>query len=150
MNKTQPEFADIIGENVSNLKTYERTEVLPKVHIRKRIAEIAGVSVRDLLEKDLSEKDIKLKVEKDEKNVPAQQETAQKSTDGNQTHKSTDKLTTSTKAPAFEMKHSNGSSDKDATIHNQSESVKTLALTNQSQQEVINKLTDLVTKLVKK
>lgn len=55
----------------------------------------------------------------------------------------TDKLTTSTKAPAFEMKPSNGNSDKDAVI-------KTLAVTTQSQQEVISKLTDLVTKLVKK
>lgn len=59
-----------------------------------------------------------------------------------ESNKHTDKLTTSTKAPAFEMKPSNGS-DKDAVI-------KTLAVTTQSQQEVISKLTDLVTKLIKK
>lgn len=66
-----------------------------------------------------------------------------KSFNGDALTKSTDKLQTATKAPDFQMKPSNGSSDKDATI-------KSLAVTTQSQQEVISKLTDLVTKLVKK
>lgn len=142
MNKTQPEFAHLIGENVSNLKTYERTGILPKVHIRKRIAEIAGVSVKDLIEKDLSESDVKLKVEKDDKNGATATETAQKQANGKESNKHTDKLQTATKTPVFEMTPSNGS-DKDAVI-------KTLAVTTQSQQEVISKLTDLVTKLIKK
>lgn len=66
--KTQPEFAKIIGENVSNLKTYERTGTLPKLHIRMRIADIAGVSVDDLLKKGLTEKDIKLKKDENDGN----------------------------------------------------------------------------------
>lgn len=75
--KTQPEFAKIIGENLSNLKTYENTSTKPKLHVQKRIAEIAGVTVKDLREKDLSEKDIKLKDEKDEKNATTSTETPQ-------------------------------------------------------------------------
>lgn len=67
MGKTQDEFAKLIGENLSNLKTYENTSVKPKVHIRKRIAAMAGVSVADLLHKDLTEDDIHLMGEKDEK-----------------------------------------------------------------------------------
>lgn len=67
LGKTQPEFAKLIGLKLSNLKTYENTSVRPKVHIRKRIAAIAGVSVADLLQKDLTENDITLKDEKDEK-----------------------------------------------------------------------------------
>lgn len=75
--KTQPEFAKIIGENLSNLKTYENTSTKPKLHVQKRIAEIAGVTVKDLREKDLSEKDIKLKDEKDEKSATKSTETPQ-------------------------------------------------------------------------
>lgn len=74
--KTQPEFAKIIGEKLSNLKTYENTPTKPKLHVQKRIAEIANVSIKDLREKDLSEKDIKLKVGKDE-NVTTATETPQ-------------------------------------------------------------------------
>lgn len=60
----------------------------------------------------------------------------------------TDKLTTTTPKPNYGM-NSNGSSTKDAVIHSQQETVKTLADTSKSQQETISKLTDLVTKLVK-
>ena len=60
-----------------------------------------------------------------------------------------DKLTTTTKAPAFAMSPNGNSDNKDTTIRNQSESVKTLADTTKAQQETISKLTDLVTKLVK-
>lgn len=67
LGKTQTEFAKMVGENLSNLKTYENTSIKPKVHIRKRIASMAGVSVADLLHKDLTEDDITLKDEKDEK-----------------------------------------------------------------------------------
>lgn len=82
-------------------------------------------------------------------NATRGQEIAQESTNGDALTKSADKLTTSTKAPAFEMKATNGNSDKDVVIRNQSETVKTLADTSRSQQETISKLTDLVTKLVK-
>lgn len=75
-------------------------------------------------------------------------ETAQKSTNADKPRPNAHKLTTATKAPDFGMKPSNGNSE--ATIRNQSDAIKTLAGTNQSQQEVISKLTDLVTKLVKK
>lgn len=84
MDKTQPEFAKMIGENVSNLKTYERTGTLPKVHIRKRIAEIAGVTVDDLLKKDLTEMDIKIKDGKDEKSQTTRPQTAQNGANSSQ------------------------------------------------------------------
>ena len=46
-SKTQPEFAEIIGTNLSNLKTYETTNVKPKGNILARVADIASISVED-------------------------------------------------------------------------------------------------------
>lgn len=150
MNKTQPEFAKLIDENVSNLKTYERTGILPKVHIRKRIAELAGVSVNDLLGKDLSEKDITLRVDKDDKNETKGPEQAQKSTNENGKQKSTDKLTTATTAPDFQVKHSNGNLkkevaiDKDAVIQDQAEAAKLHAQAHLNDSETMRFLTQLL------
>jgi len=63
--KKQPEFAELIKSNKSNIKTWETTETLPTdVLIYSRLAELAGVSVYDLKNKPLTEKDISLKVEK--------------------------------------------------------------------------------------
>lgn len=73
--KTQPEFAIIIGENLSNLKTYETKGVMPKPHIQHRIAKIGGVSLHDLINKPLTPDDIEInlqvdKVKKVNKNAP--------------------------------------------------------------------------------
>lgn len=63
--KKQPEFAELIKSNKSNIKTWETTETSPTdVLIYNRIAELAGVTVNDLRNKKLTEKDINLKVEK--------------------------------------------------------------------------------------
>lgn len=58
-----------------------------------------------------------------------------------------DELTSSTKAPVFEMKPTNG---KDHTISLLVSNETKLIDTNKNQQETIGKLTDLVTKLVEK
>lgn len=63
--KKQPEFAELIKSNKSNVKTWETTETLPTdILIYTRLAEIAGVTVNDIKNKPLTEKDINLKVEK--------------------------------------------------------------------------------------
>lgn len=54
----QQVFADAIGTNLSNLKTYESTDVRPKENIILRIAEIAGIEVNDLEKKKLTHKSI--------------------------------------------------------------------------------------------
>lgn len=61
----QPEFAELIKSNKSNIKTWETTETLPTdVLIYTRLADLAGVPVSDLKNKILTEKEITLKVEK--------------------------------------------------------------------------------------
>lgn len=63
--KKQPDFAELIKSNKSNVKTWETTETLPTdVLIYNRLAELAGVTVNDIKNKMLSEKDITLSVEK--------------------------------------------------------------------------------------
>lgn len=64
-DKTQPEFAILISENLSNLKTYETKGIMPKLHIQHRIAKIAGVSVEDLINKKLTPDDISINLEVD-------------------------------------------------------------------------------------
>ena len=58
LGKTQKEFADLIGVKLSNLKTYETSDIMPKVQVLKRIAEIAGVSMDEVVNKELNEADI--------------------------------------------------------------------------------------------
>lgn len=59
----QSAFAELIKTNLSNLKTYENTEVRPKANILAAISSFAGVDIEDL-DKKLAWKDIKIKVEK--------------------------------------------------------------------------------------
>lgn len=59
----QVDFALLISENLSNLKTYETKDVMPKPHIQQRIAKIGGVTVEDLIEKKLTIDDIKINLE---------------------------------------------------------------------------------------
>lgn len=56
--KKQGEFAKIVKTNLSNLKTYENTQVKPKANVLAAIADYAGVSVDDLLTKKLTHKDV--------------------------------------------------------------------------------------------
>lgn len=86
--KTQPEFAIIIGEKLSNLKTYETKDIPPKLHVQHKIAKIAGVSLEDLQGKKLTPDDIEinLKVEK-VKNVNSGTQEPQNSTNGTQDNK---------------------------------------------------------------
>jgi transcriptional regulator with XRE-family HTH domain len=71
--KKQSQFAKIIKTNLSNLKTYETTDVKPKANILANISDYAGVSIDDLLEKKLTHKDItfdNIEVEIVEKSQP--------------------------------------------------------------------------------
>jgi transcriptional regulator with XRE-family HTH domain len=65
--KKQAVFAGLIKTNVSNLKTYENTDVRPKANVLAAIANIAGVTIKDLESKLLTDKDIKFNWRKDEK-----------------------------------------------------------------------------------
>jgi transcriptional regulator with XRE-family HTH domain len=64
--KTQVEFAELIKTNVSNLKTYENTNVKPKAYIVLNVSKFAGLSSDDLENKKLAPEDINLEGEKDE------------------------------------------------------------------------------------
>lgn len=64
--KTQVEFAKLIKTNVSNLKTYENTDVKPKAFLIWNISQFAGVSTDDLENKKLKPDDIYFQDEKDE------------------------------------------------------------------------------------
>lgn len=63
--KTQPVFAKLIGTKLSNLKTYETTDVKPKANILASIADFAGISVTDLIQSELTHKDIRIKSKND-------------------------------------------------------------------------------------
>lgn len=65
--KGQQEFAKLIKTNVSNLKTYENTDVRPKANVLAEIADYANITIDDLEKKKLTHKDIKLELKKDEK-----------------------------------------------------------------------------------
>lgn len=67
--KKQPEFADIIGTNLSNLKTYETTDVRPKANILAKIADYAGITVEKLEEHRLTHKDIIFNQVKSKKDI---------------------------------------------------------------------------------
>ena len=72
----QPAFAGLIKSNKSNIKTWETTETLPTdILIYSRLAALAGVTVNDLKNKKLTEKDITLNVEKveDQGNINQQE-----------------------------------------------------------------------------
>lgn len=56
--KKQLDFARLIKTNLSNLKTYENTDVRPKANVIAAIADIAGISTIDLENKALTHKDI--------------------------------------------------------------------------------------------
>jgi transcriptional regulator with XRE-family HTH domain len=60
----QEDFAELIKTNLSNLKTYENTNVKPKANILSAIGKIAGVTIEDLKDKKLSPQDINIQVEK--------------------------------------------------------------------------------------
>ena len=62
----QEDFARLIKTNLSNLKTYETTEVRPKADVLARIADLAGITVDDL-DRKLTHKDLKLDAMKVEK-----------------------------------------------------------------------------------
>lgn len=69
--KNQKEFADLIKSKESNIKTWETTKSVPRDHlIYRRIADLAGVAVDDIKNKKLEEKDVKLKVEIVEDDLP--------------------------------------------------------------------------------
>lgn len=65
--KTQAEFAELIKTNVSNLKTYENTNVKPKAYLILNVSRFAGISSEDLENKKLQPEDINLLDEKDDK-----------------------------------------------------------------------------------
>lgn len=66
--KTQVEFAELIKTNVSNLKTYENTNVRPKAYLILNICKYAGISADDLENRKLYPEDIRLNDdEKDER-----------------------------------------------------------------------------------
>lgn len=64
---TQKEFAELIKTNISNLKTYENTDVRPKAYIVLNVSRLAGISASDLETKKLQAEDITIKVPKVEK-----------------------------------------------------------------------------------
>lgn len=139
--QTAGEILKFIKQNNLNVQEIERTSGISSARLYKWLQGIGKPKVDD------SEKLQKWASKHLDKNRTTGQETAQISANDQEITKSTDKLTTATKAPDFQMK-ANGT-DKDATIKNQSETVKTMAQTAFSQQETISKLTDLVTKLIK-
>lgn len=63
----QEKFAKLIKTNISNLKTYETTDVRPKANVLAEIADYANVTIEDLEKKKLTHKDIKIKSKKDDK-----------------------------------------------------------------------------------
>jgi transcriptional regulator with XRE-family HTH domain len=65
--KKQAEFAELIKTNVSNLKTYENTDVTPKANVLAIIAKFAGISLEDLKSKHLTPEDIHFQDEEVEK-----------------------------------------------------------------------------------
>lgn len=139
--QTAVEILKIIKQKNLNVQEIQRTTGINSGRIYKWLQGISKPKVED------SEKLKKWAAQYLDKNPTTGQESAQNSTNDHEITKSTDKLTTATKAPDFQMK-ANGT-DKDATIKNQSDAVKTMAQTALSQQETISKLTDLVTKLVR-
>ena len=56
--KKQSEFAELIKTNLSNLKTYENSDVRPKANVIAAISDLTGVTVDDLDNKKLTHKDI--------------------------------------------------------------------------------------------
>lgn len=64
--KKQDDFAKLIKTNLSNLKTYENTDVKPKAIVLAAIAKFAGISIEDLKNKVLVPEDLTLQVDKDE------------------------------------------------------------------------------------
>lgn len=57
--KTQAQFAELIKTNLSNLKTYENTDVMPKAYLILNISKLAGVSTDDLENKELAHEDVR-------------------------------------------------------------------------------------------
>jgi transcriptional regulator with XRE-family HTH domain len=63
----QIDFAKKFGINLSNLKTYENTDVKPKANVLADLADYAGITVDDLENKKLTHKDLKIKSKKNKK-----------------------------------------------------------------------------------
>lgn len=66
--KKQGDFAKLIKTNLSNLKTYENSNVRPKANVLAAICEYAGIELSDLENKKLTYKDITFRVDKVEGN----------------------------------------------------------------------------------
>lgn len=58
---TQAEFAEKIGSKSDNVYVYEKGKANPNTLVLQRISQVAGVSVDDLLNKDLSQIPINVK-----------------------------------------------------------------------------------------
>ena len=58
---TQSEFADLVGSKSDNIYVYEKGKANPNTLILQNISRVAGVSVDDLLSKDLSQLPINVK-----------------------------------------------------------------------------------------
>ena len=58
--KTQTEFGELIGCSKDSVYTYEKGKATPDELILSKISKIAGVTIEDLLHKDLSKREIKV------------------------------------------------------------------------------------------
>lgn len=67
----QLDFAKLIKTNISNLKTYENTDVRPKAKVLAAIADLAGISMHDLEFKKLTHSDIDFESKKASKDESA-------------------------------------------------------------------------------
>lgn len=58
--QTQAEFGKMFGANETKVKSYERGKAKPKSIFMLRLAKYAGITTSDLIDKKLSEDDIKI------------------------------------------------------------------------------------------
>ena len=58
--KTQTEFAELVGATKDTLYTYEKGKAKPNELVLSKISKIAGVTLEQLLEKDLKKQEIKV------------------------------------------------------------------------------------------
>jgi len=68
--KTQPEFGKMFDATKSMIISYEQGRAKPNELFTKRISEYAGVTIQDLINKKLNEKDIYLHLIQKEQKVP--------------------------------------------------------------------------------
>lgn len=137
MGLSAPELAQILGVKKANLYKWE------KGHHPHNPVDFLKV------EKWLAEKIESVPRGKDapSDSLAAQNGAISKNTD---TDKPKNKLTTTTAKIDYGMKPTNGTNEHEAVIKDHIKAINTIADTSNSQQETISKLTDLVTKLIKK